>query len=589
MVDLSTFVSDSLTFSNNYFIYGNLLPSATRWYSCREHCAHDTNVSSKFSSRQKHRTLYFFYVMKTTVIQLTVPRDKSGCADWMLKQEPDVVASILEKSQSVFTTLKHLSDNTFSTLEKGLDKQLEHENKDLERQLQEKIATIREVKENMMKTEQENIHQMQKRLQELKTTVSEAYEKELEYERSRTAKLTQERDQFKSTTIQEERSKAEEEMRQRSSSYDLLVTTLQGEVASLKAQMLQSLHEREKEKEFFEKTFTSKDERIRELETEGKVILQQCNDKVSGVMSALTGSSARIGDLGETFVRRRISTLNLGTFEVENKNPNPGHADGTWKYEYVGSTPAILCMCEIKNEEELSQRDFDKFCKNDIPAARVLGKNWAMFLSLRCRISGKPSISIDTKHGMPVIWVSRDMEDTLSAEKMIDLAFHAVSEVWPIMYHTGQQTESSDTLVTLVSTHLEQHREELDKINRSAIEMEKMGQSITKKAVAMRSNYDTLIRGIRTLVNEDPRLSNIDSSSLYEFWENEGLALKKGLEQYHIRHARHAKVLSDLDLTDDVVKIIDTVPNAFKNALESVKTKIQKEATLKRNLKRKAQ
>jgi hypothetical protein len=530
--------------------------------------------------------------MKTTIVQLTVPRDKSGCAEWILKQEPDVVANILEKSESVFTTLRSLSDNAFSKLEEGekrVDEKLKREVDELKKELLQKNVIVREMKEAMVQSEQDNIHQTQKRIQELKSTVSGAYEKELEQERNKILKLSQEKEQFKSSTIQEERSKAEVEMKQRCASYDLLVTTLQSEVESLKVQMCQALNDREKDKDFFVQTFNSKDARIKELETEGKEILQQCNERVSRVMSALTGNSAKIGDLGETFVRRRISTLNLGTFEVENKNPNPGHADGTWKYEFSGNTPPIFCMCEVKNEEELSQRDFDKFCKNDIPAARVLGKNWAMFLSLRCRISGKPSISIDTKHGMPVIWVSRDMEDTLSAEKMIDLAFHTVAEVWPIMYQNGQQTEGSDALITLISTHLEQHREELDKMNRNAIEMEKMGQSITKKAVAMRANYDTLIKGIRTLVNEDPRLCNMDSSSLYEFWENEGLALKKGLEQYHIQHARHAKALADLNFSEEIVKVIESVPNSFKNALESVKTKIQKEATVKRSLKRKAQ
>jgi gas vesicle protein len=305
-------------------------------------------------------------------------------------------------------------------------------------------------------------------------------------------------------------------------------------------------------------------------------------------MSALTGSSTKIGEVGEDLVREKVSTMNLGSYEVDNKNPNPGYADGTWRYEYAdGKIPTITCICEVKNEECLSQRDFEKFCKVDLSAARLLGKNWGVFISLRCRISGKPSVSIDRKHGIPVLWISRSSTDTLSAEKMVEIAFHTIVNVWPLMQAEESGGDTVDGLLWRLSTHMENQREEIERLLKMSNDVERTGQQLVRKAVVMRSGCEGLLKGMQVLCQEDGRICCRDSTEVYNFWEEHGKQLKESIRSYHTSHGRHAQCIKDLRLDEELEKVVASIPHAFKTALDSIKSDIQKEASHKRMMKRK--
>jgi hypothetical protein len=521
-------------------------------------------------------------------VNLKVPTDRSACAQWIGKQTPETTALILEKSKFIFTTLKHASLEVGDG-SSGITGSLQARNAELQKDLKQSREIVEQLKYHLGETEKNHMREIAERTSVIKADLRAMHELVILEKDEIVQRLQQERDSFRETVHEEERTKFEQVRTQEMRSCDLLVATLQSQVTSLNSRLTEMKESVQLERNHMREDMKGKDEKIKSLEDEGKLILQSCNEKVTSVMSALTGSSQRTGETGESLVRRRMSTLNLGTYTNESKNPSPGYADGTWTYHYTdgSSIPSIHCICEVKNEEELSQKDFDKFCKVDVPAAQLLGKNWGIFISLRRRIAGKASISIERKLGIPVMWISRDESDSMGAEKMVELAFHTVVDLWPIMQETERSFGSTEYALRQVSEHLTLQREDIEKLNKQAVELEKCGQQIVKRACTMRSQHDTMLKGIFTLRNQDPRLYSVDSQEVYNFWESEGVTLKESLREYHAKHGRHAHGLKDLHLVDEVSVMCEAIPQSFKTALDIVKAEIQKDATVRRVQKRK--
>lgn len=526
---------------------------------------------------------------RTITVSLKVPESRSHCAEWIVQQDPNVVAMVLESSETFHSIAASLLESSSKSNLHCVREELKTNITDLRALLQQRTEELSEARSMLIKLEGQKTAEMMKDVARTKKEIQEMYEKKLVEKESTIQGMLQERVDMKNKILQEERERVQQNKVAESRSCDLLVATLQGQVSGLQTQLEDARQLYKAERAESQSKIANKDEKISELHALNESILKECNDKVTGVVSSLTGSSSSIGDTGEGFVRRRMSTLNLGVFEDESSNPNAGYADGTWKYEYPSESgiPTIHCICEIKNEEELQSKDFDKFCKIDVPAAQLLGKNWGMFISLRRRICGKPSVSVDMKLGIPVMWISRDASDSLSAEKMIELAFHTVVDIWPIMQKTSLSTKDSDGVLRKVCEHLETQREEIERLNKMCNDLERCGQQIVKKSNGMRSIQESLLKGIMNLRCSDVRLVSSDSNDVYNFWETDGALLKKAISDYHTSHGRHVANLRDLKLGDDLVSLVEGIPHAFKTALDSVKSEIQKEASLKRAQKRK--
>jgi hypothetical protein len=187
------------------------------------------------------------------------------------------------------------------------------------------------------------------------------------------------------------------------------------------------------------------------------------------------------------------------------------------------------------------------------------------------------------------MWISRDETDSMAPEKMVELAFQTITDVWPIMQQASRaSTYEVDSVLRSVSEHLDVQREEMEKLNKQATEMEKCGQQIVKRACTMRSLQEGILKNMLALRHKDTRLFQTDTQGVYDFWENEGKTLKQSMRTYHTNHSRHAQAIKDLQMDADTVVICEKMPHAFKSALDEVKSEIQKEATLRRVQKRKA-
>lgn len=377
---------------------------------------------------------------------------------------------------------------------------------------------------------------------------------------------------------------AEEEKRihaDTSKEYSYKITEYEKQIAILTSQLTilnnQMLDLQNQKSELF-----TKNEQLHEE----KLQLAQTNaDEIKNLTKSLTGTSANIGSVGEEFVKHKMTSMNLGTYDDDSTNKNSGFADGTWKYTYTSKkVPQICCLVEVKNKKKLEkERDFDKFEKIDVPTAHNAGRiNMAMFISLIERISGKDWISFETKLGVPTLWISRNAEDCLSADTLIDVAFRTMVQIWP----TISQQSHTDVESTLnkVAIHIETQLREIEMLSKQISEIEKTGHALVKKATNMKKISENLENNLMNIRMSDNRLSvhNTNSDS-YDFWSQEGETLLQALRAFHTNKKRHASRLEDLkDLDTNVVQKILSVPNCFKDAIEKVKNESQQAAGLKR-------
>jgi hypothetical protein len=354
--------------------------------------------------------------------------------------------------------------------------------------------------------------------------------------------------------------------------YKTQISVLNNQFSILNKQILDLQEEKQ--------DFCHKNERLHE---EKLKLTQDCTEKVEKLTKSLTGTSASIGAFGEGFVKHKMTSMNLGFYEDDSQNKNAGFADGTWKYSYeTSSTPPISCLVEVKNKKKLEKGpDFDKFEKTDVPAAHNGGRiNMAMFISLIERISGRNWISLETKLGVPTLWISRNSEDSISAETLVEIAFRTMAQIWP----TISQQSNKDVEITLgeVSMHIETQLRELETLMKSIADIEKTGSALIKKATAMKKMADTMEGNLHQLRMSDSRLTINSNHQTHDFWNNEGESLLQALRDYNTDKKRHATKIEDLKLNNSIVEKTLTVPNAFKDALEKVKVEIQRTAGVKR-------
>lgn len=365
----------------------------------------------------------------------------------------------------------------------------------------------------------------------------------------------------------------EKEYQDKINEYKTQLSVLNNQFSILNQQIL----DLQKEKQ----DFCRKNEQLHE---EKLKLTQECTEKVEKLTKSLTGTSSSIGAVGEGFVKHKMTSMNLGLYEDDSQNKNAGFADGTWKYTYESSSiPSISCLVEVKNKKKLEKGpDFDKFEKTDVPAAHNGGRiNMAMFISLIERISGRNWISLETKLGVPTLWISRNAEDSISAETLVDIAFRTMAQIWP----TISQQSSKDVEITLneVSMHIETQLRELETLIKSIADIEKTGNALIKKATAMKKIADTMESNLHQLRMSDSRLTVNSNHQTHDFWNNEGESLLQALRDYNTDKKRHATKIEDLkELDHAVVQKTLAVPNAFKDALEKVKSEIQRAAGIKR-------
>jgi hypothetical protein len=333
------------------------------------------------------------------------------------------------------------------------------------------------------------------------------------------------------------------------------------------------------------------------------------------VLSCLSGSHAR-GRIGEHMVESTFSRLQMGTWQDDSSNPAEGFADALWEFCSTTGAPKLSALIEVKNVAALhSQKDIAKF-HNDMASAIASNRaNAGMFFSLSARFPGTRPLHICIMHGVPVCVASRSADDPMPATSLIELAFHAMAEVWPMICR--QRGSGVEGTILAAAEHYDRQLQDMDKLSKRIISISRLSVSLAREAKGLERLRDDWSTGIERLRHAHPQL--VPEAFIEEEdtrggvpeelrvglgeelggelggelvglggdpWSSPGaldlfLAINafKGKQSGRKRYPKH---LSDLTLTTEAQTFI----NSMQNSLETANEKLKRAAAVDSNKER---
>ena len=428
----------------------------------------------------------------TETVELAVPRGRAACAAWLKAQPPATVADVLAGAELLHGTVaatsveaacreateRKLADQAarHGAAVKLLEAQLGEAREDVaraqgvfdaqKRRLDEKHARERDDLSADLDACKEKLEKLQGKEALRETALKRAMEEQLARERaSHERALTQLREAF---------DKAHEKT--------------SADAKAQYAQQLKHMHERYADQAAHQATELARCRaRLDEMQ-------ETTYGRVETLFGSLCGNSAKKGDVGEEFVQRVHSELQLGVLARTGRLKCAGYADHAWEWEPPAPQRRVSGIVEVKFSQSSANatRDVHKF-KEDVREAAASGRaNVALYVSLVDRIHGKPKISMEILHGIPVLWAGRNVADDLSAAALVEMAFSTVAGVW------GQLTSAldrSDAEATLHQVHafLTSHLSELDALEKQCKALESASHTIKDQVSSLRESKARLV------------------------------------------------------------------------------------------------
>lgn len=492
----------------------------------------------------------------TTEVVLRVPQRRSECAAWLQGQPPSVVADYLEASERYYASIAEVVLKKEG--ESAALRMLREENERMRGELQDgeskRIADAREVRSQL-----ESQHKME--LQECKALVHSFNEHALDELRCQVEALR--------ASLAEQRRHEEHRI---------------GEaVRDVEKKLSAKTEDNEKERRLWE-------ERLDKVQHEKMKMSAEYAEKLEQFVRPFAGTPKEIGDIGETMVEDFHRTLELGTLTNVSRCRAAGYADHTWSYN------GAQTLVEEKNKKDLEvEKDYGKF-RNDVRVAGASGRiNMAMFLSLRCRVHGKPNFSMELISGIPTLWASRDPTEDVSAELMVKTAFRVMAEVWPLIRNDVGDVDGGDGATTLrrVAQFLNSATTSHEATQRIIRGLEATGQKLLRQITSLKKQNDSLITDIQDLKMCDARLDWEDAEGVQdehmedvspELWESShGRQLEEALDAYRNAHqGRYPKTMQQLDLDAETTQELSRLRNVLQEATARLKAKNLRARSVKR-------
>lgn len=315
---------------------------------------------------------------------------------------------------------------------------------------------------------------------------------------------------------------------------------------------------------------------LQHLQTVQKQEMDKRHSEITAVMQRLTGNSATIGHIGETFVFDVHAAMQIGTLTRNANARIPGKADATWRYG------DIVCLIEDKfgksadDSARLKDGDIEKFEK-DVKCAVAQGRiNAALIISLEKRIPGRPQIAVDVSLGVPTVWASRNFSDAISARSLVELAFRTMVEVFSLV---RQQGDTECVIVNAISNHLDAQMNTHTELQKQVDAILKGIEIQMKRANDLTSLIQKLISSTSVIRNRFPTLkcSTDAIGSDMSWWDSElGCELQDKWKTYWKAKKRHPKRTPlTLDLSDELKRSLDADPNLWLQAEARLKDWVQ--------------
>lgn len=555
----------------------------------------------------------------------SVPSNREGCAEWLKAQTPDVVADVFDAARGMYAAMVNgVQESGSRNAEQEIrDLELQHSRsvEKMTKQYNDRIESLKRMHDDAVQSNGEAMKNLEVQLAEAKASVSARLQEEGEALRR---KLLDEKDaevasreehhrrimeQYRQTTLSQQ-----DDLQQQ---HEAVVTTLrtkivqqtedlrrlQGESALVKeaarkewcsematcvekhreeTEGLRRQLEREQEryegdKSFWKTQIEGKDREIRDIHAQ----IQGKQDEITGVIRSLVGSTSAVGRLGEHFVQNVHSRMNLGTYVDDSHKRDRGFADGTWTLPFHNA-PTLMGLVEMKlNSGGLdATKDLKKF-EDDTRTAAQLGRvNVSIIFSLASRIAGRPRLSMDMSLGVPTVWASRDANDPLPAQALVEMGFLMMAEAWPIISRKHSDDEL-DAVLQGMANHIECQMVEVDRMDKVIKTVEDTARRQLRQVEDLKRVQTGLIQNVNTFRTRFPAVSSLASMQpITCFWENEGQALMTAIKEYKNgpkgKHGRNYpkdldSLLAGVDVPQHVVDAVRSVPNAFTLAKAKLK------------------
>ena len=544
---------------------------------------------------------------------LKIPCARRDATAWITKQPPTVVADVLGMAESMYNSMTrgiHTDDTTrelFNTQLAAHDEQLQTAMEKALTSENERVARLQHTHSAIIQKYQAQLHDMVVQLEHSKAswTISMKQEVEkqntimaaelLEKEEQTTQKYTDELKSLKQTYLQQ----VEENRRIEGANAifkDNVRTHFENKLAEYKQQhnidkemaekhIQTELQRHANERDFLRTMLKDKDTEIKNIREHA----EEKTNEIASVIRNITGSTTAVGRFGEHFVNKVHAQMELGTYSDDTHIKQQGFADGTWELTFpYNNVEKLICMADVKygfpdktNTHLHSQKDIKKF-EDDTRAAIQMGRiNCSMLISLVKRIPGKPRLSMDNHLGVPTVWVSRDADDAIPAQALIEMGFLMLAQAWPIISKKHNDETNINDILQAVANNLECQMIEYEKQAKQILTIEEAAHRQLRTVAEMRKVHTTLVQNAQAFRIRFPPTNTTTqvAAAPQDFWQAEGQLLIQAIKTHRATKGRnryYAKDIEELNLPTDVLHVIRNIPNAFILATNTVKDEMQK-------------
>jgi hypothetical protein len=562
----------------------------------------------------------------TSKITVNIPTGREKCATWICAQEPNVVADALGITETAYHAMVqginsaeedkrlqalHLKTNELKRRMEEVQTQLQEERESAHTERQKQLNAWQSEQKHTIDLLQHNHNvqleeiersaskrrlQVEQQVQNLETELALQRGKELKY-KDEVRQQYEERLSLERAAWKDEEKKLSQALKEQDVQFEVRIQEMR---CSLKDQLGQN----EKHIEWLRVQLETKDTQIQiekseqlRISTEFAERLERAGVAQREALCSLKGSSI-LGIIGENLVYEIHSRLEMGTLVDTRHSSETGTEDYTWNH-CPAFSGELRCSYEVKNSQKLHSIHDIKKHEDRIYEAVAAGRiNAAIFMSLRCRIPNRKSIELDTLCGIPVLYISRESnESEVSASALIELSFRMMSQLWPFMWKSKSRgaTDFAEALRS-ISGLLSHHKDQLQSLTKQIDELTKTGNGILKASERLRKVRDGMIAGIKHV--EDAHSEALCADQPAEACEptNPEEALETALQRpeteillqaiaaYNDKYKRYPKKMTTIKFPNAQVpnEIIDELASNGLT-LDKLNEHVQKRAQCKRN------
>lgn len=539
---------------------------------------------------------------KMQSITLKVPKGRATCSKWIAEQTPDTIADVLEATEILYTTVSAVTQQTPSDIVRAHTQEVNRlrtsHAEEMRRVVAELTPSIQEQCTMESGRKMEDIKE--RHATEVSLLEAQLRERHAELERTKNVMeemhtrtcedLSRERDHYKEELdrVKDSVSTHEAEVVRR---VDARVTVVRNELERdlagkellfhknetnlqlLMEEMKQSTEARiERDRTQYEGRIHLLEEAVERRDSELRDVQSTTVARVETLFNSLVGNSSRKGDIGETFVKTVFGELQLGTLTHVGKVKCAGFADYLWEYT-EGVTHPLRVIVEVKfSMTGNSNRDVIKF-HDDVREAAHTGRATAgLYLSLVDRVEGRPKISIEMAHGVPVLWAGRNVDDDLSARSLVEMAFTTLAHVWPQLCASPDE----DVALREATAYVSQTISVFEKMDANLKAIEKANETVRTNVAQVRVARDrVLASAYQFRSRHDTVGTTVDDAALRA-------EITDKMREYYSKKKRYATSLEDIgvsgggDGNSEIAKMI------LQQVIEGMKTEKYKEGQRKR-------